>query len=633
MEENQNVNANPQKKKMGKAKKIVIAIIAILVVVVGVVAVLGFTGKLDFNFTKKSKADAGLGKVGEVFTQTVTDFESEFNDAGLTMKLLDKEINEFEVNYDMSVDVNEIEVDGMDSEDEEILDAIIDIINNVEFNVNAKSNKDKGSLKLGATINEEPVSLEVAYDGEKVGFRSEELNEKWLAVELQEILDEYSDEFELDEESMAELEELMAAFEELITDLVLTNEEVEHFKSTYVNMLADYILTLDIESEKDKIEVGDKEKNCTKTTITLDEDDIKNLLISYVEKAEDDKEGQKIVKEKINIVLDFVIENAELFETDLYDYDDYDDYYTYDYDYSPTDTYSIVEEMEDIKESLDEIFAAETFDMLKDAIEEIDLEGLEITIESYSTLTTVYATDITFEVDGNGIVVSMVFDGDKTNATIGMKSSGMSMDVAEMTLVNEKNHKSFEVKTAKDMVEYMGSEMALRGDIKIAENKYDGEFELDLGEEGNIKLSQESSVKTNTDTEYKNTTKTNVRVEIPEEVTFDITVNIDYGMKISDIDFTSIDECIDLTDDIVEGYPDEETEEELYQYILDAVPGVVNVLEAVKGFDIVEQEDLEDDIDEAIDMLESLSMEDLKEIITTEPVIEEQTGTGIVEQY
>lgn len=630
MEENQNVNANPQKKKMGKAKKIVIAIIAILVVVVGVVAVLGFTGKLDFNFTKKSKADAGLGKVGEVFTQTVTDFESEFNDAGLTMKLLDKEINEFEVNYDMSVDVNEIEVDGMDSEDEEILDAIIDIINNVEFNVNAKSNKDKGSLKLGATINEEPVSLEVAYDGEKVGFRSEELNEKWLAVELQEILDEYSDEFELDEESMAELEELMAAFEELITDLVLTNEEVEHFKSTYANMLADYILTLDIESEKDKIEVGDKEKNCTKTTITLDEDDIKNLLISYVEKAEDDKEGQKIVKEKINIVLDFVIENAELFETDLYDYDDY---YTYDYDYSPTDTYSIVEEMEDIKESLDEIFATETFDMLKDAIEEIDLEGLEITIESYSTLTTVYATDITFEVDGNGIVVSMVFDGDKTNATIGMKSSGMSMDVAEMTLVNEKNHKSFEVKTAKDIVEYMGSEMALRGDIKIAENKYDGEFELDLGEEGNIKLSQESSVKTNTDTEYKNTTKTNVRVEMPEEVTFDITVNIDYGMKISDIDFTSIDECIDLTDDIVEGYPDEETEEELYQYILDAVPGVVNVLEAVKGFDIVEQEDLEDDIDEAIDMLESLSMEDLKEIITTEPVIEEQTGTGIVEQY
>ena len=615
MEENQNVNANSPKKKMGKSKKIIIAIIAVLVVAIGVVAVLGFTGKLDFNFSKKSKADAGIGKVGEVFSQTATDLETEINNSGLRTKLLDKEISEIEYDLDMSVEINEIEVADMDSEDEEILDYVKDIFNNVKFNANIKAGEGKASGKLGMILNEEPVSLEVAYDGEKVGIRSEELNEKWITVELQEILDEYADEFELDEETMAEFEEMLAAYEKLANELMLTEEEVEHFKSTYSNMLIDYILSLDIESEKDKIKVGKKEKNCTKTTVTLDEDDIKDLLITYVEKAKDDEEGQKIVKEKIIAVLDFIIENEELFETDSY----YDDYYT-DYYYDDYEEVSIAEQAEDLKETIDEAFEAETFDTLIEAIEEIELEGFEITIESYSSVTDVYATNIIFEVDGASITIEMEFDGNTTNAVIAMDMYGESMDVAKLTLKNEKNHKSLEIKTADDAIENGAPEMSVMLDMIIAENKLETSFELDLAEEGNMKISQEMTVKTNTDTEYKNSTKTNMKLDVPDVMNFDITVNVDSSIKTSGVDFTSIDECIDLTDAIIEGNPDEETEEELYQYMLDAVPGVVNVLESVKVFEIVELVDGTESIDEAIEMLEDLTMDDLKG--TTEPSIE-----------
>ena len=620
MEENQNVNANSPKKKMGKSKKIIIAIIAVLVVAIGVVAVLGFTGKLDFNFSKKSKADAGIGKVGEVFSQTATDLETEINNSGLRTKLLDKEISEVEYDLDMSVEINEIEVADMDSEDEEILDYVKDILNNVKFNANIKAGEGKASGKLGMILNEEPVSLEVAYDGEKVGIRSEELNEKWITVELQEILDEYADEFELDEETMAEFEEMLVAYEKLANELMLTEEEVEHFKSTYSNMLIDYILSLDIKSEKDKIKVGKKEKNCTKTTVTLDEDDIKDLLITYVEKAKDDEEGQKIVKEKIIAVLDFIIENEELFETDSY-YDDYyyDDYYT-DYYYDDYEEVSIAEQAEDLKETIDEAFEAETFDTLIAAIEEIELEGFEITIESYSSVTDVYATNIIFEVDGASITIEMEFDGNTTNAVIAMDMYGESMDVAKLTLKNEKNHKSLEIKTADDAIENGAPEMSVMLDMIIAENKLETAFELDLAEEGNMKISQEMTVKTNTDTEYKNSTKTNMKLDVPDVMNFDITVNVDSSIKTSGVDFTSIDECIDLTDAIIEGNPDEETEEELYQYMLDAVPGVVNVLESVKVFEIVELVDGTESIDEAIEMLEDLTMDDLKG--TTEPSIE-----------
>ena len=617
MEENQNVNANSPKKKMGKAKKIIIAIIAVLVVAISVVAVLGFTGKLDFNFSKKSKADAGIGKVGEVFSQTATDLETEYNEAGLNVKLTDFE--EVEMNLDMSVDINEFEVDGMDSEEEEIMDAVIELVNNIDLNANVKASNEKGGLKLGATINEEPVSVEVAFDGEKVGLRSEELNEKWLTLELQEILDEYADEFELDEETMAELEELMASFEELITDLVLTNEEVEHFKSTYSNMLTDYILSLDIKSEKDKIKVGKKEKNCTKTTITLDEDDIKDLLITYVEKAKDDEEGQKIVKEKITVILDFIIENEELFETDSYYYDDY--YYDYYDDYSYTyEEPSIVEEAEELKETIDEAFNSETFDTLIEAIEEIELEGLEITIESYASVTDVYATNITFELDEESVTLEMVFDGDTTNAVMSMDMYGQSMEVVEFILKNEKNHKALEIKIAEDAVENGAPEMSAMVDMAISENKLDTSFELDLGEEGNMKISQEMNVKTNTESEYSVNTKTNIKFDIPDAMKCDMTLNVDSSIKTSGVDFTSIDECIDLTDAIIEGNPDKETEEELYQYILDAVPGVVNVLESVKGFEIVELVDGTESIDEVMEMLEDLTMEDLKG--TIEPTIE-----------
>ena len=614
----ENMGTNPQKPKMGKKKKIVIAIIALVVVAIATVVVLGFTGVIDFNFTKKSKADAGIGKVSEVFTDTANDLETELNDAGLSVKALDKEsITDVDASVDVSFDIKEIEIENLDSDETELIDDIIDLVNQVKVGAEAKVNSEgKLNVKLDAVVGEEPISVEATYDGEKIGVRSEELNEKWLTLDVEKLLAEV----ELDEDAIEELEKITEEVQTLVEKLLLTEDEVKHFKSTYSKILTEYVTSLEIESEKDTIEVGDKEKKCTKTTITLDEDDVKNLLITYIESVENDEKGQNIVKEKIKLVCDFIIENEEIFTSNYgYDYyydqvnDYYNDYYYDDYyydDYSYDYVDSPIDDVKDFAESIDEIFTEDNFEMIKDAIDDLYMGDIEVTIETYSTLTNIYATNITFEVEGEGIVLAMTFDGDTTNATVSMKASGMSMDMIDLVLVNEKNHKSLEIKAADDVVDYIGTEISGKIDCTISNNNLKTTLSLDLGDEGNVVFTQNLKVKTNTDSEYSATSSNNIKLDIPDVMKIDATVNIDIGLKTANVKIASINSGIDLTDAMMTGEPDATTTKELEQYVEDAIPEVVDILKGLKEIDII-KEYLSEDIDDAITELESVSFDEV----------------------
>ncbi len=618
MEENQNVNESqiPPKKKMGKKKKIIIAVVAILLIAVITVVVLGLTGVINFNFSDKSKADAGISKVSEVFTDAANDLETELTAAGLDIKVFDNtDVKEVEASVGVSLDIKELTIDELEDE-QELVDDVVSLLNEVEVNASAKATEDgKLNVKVGAEVAETPISAEITYDGEVVGVRSKELNEKWLAMDAQTIIDSITEEFS--EEDMAELEAMVDEFIALAEDLVLTEDEISHFKSTYSNIITDYLLSLEIKSEKDKVKVGGKEKNCTKTTITLDEDDIKDFLITCVEKVEDDEEGQKIVKEKIKLVCNFIIENEELFESvdtgydyyeDDYYYDDYyyDDY-DYDYDYYDYEEPSIAETMQEVVDNIDSIFESENFEMIKSAIEEIEMGDVEIKVETYANLTEVYATVITFEADGTGIEVEMNFDGNTTNATLSV-NAGQKMDVAHMTLVNEENHKSIEVKAADDMVDYMGTELSAKVDCTIAKNNLKTVFELDLGEEGNVSLTQDLTVKTNTESEYTATSVNTIKAEIPYALTCDLSVNVDVSYKTSDVSVSDVEDYIDLTDIYLGNAEDEALVAEMETYIEDAIPNLVTILEALNEVEII-NEYVGDDLGELISGLEDFSFD------------------------
>ena len=631
MEENQNVNENqiPPKKKMGKKKKVIIGVVAVLLVAIITVVVLALTGVINFNLSDKAKADAGISKVSEVITGTVNDLETELTEAGLDAKALSNlSPEEVEAAVNVSLDIKELTIDGLEDE-QDLVDDVVALLNDVKLNASLKGTEDgKLNVKIGGEIAEAPISAEVTYDGEVVGMRAEELNEKWIGLDAQTVIDAMSEEFS--EEDLAELEAMADEFVAFAEDFVLTEEEIEHFKSTYSKTLTEYLLFLEIKPEKDEVSVGGTNKKCTKTTITLDEDDIKDLLITYIEKVENDEKGQEIVKEKIKLLCNFIIENEELFEvSSIYDdpysyYDDYDydyDYDDYDYDYddyelelNDTDYYyespSIAETMQEVLDNVDVVFEAETIDMIKEGIEELDLGDFEVKIETYASLTEVYATKIIFDVDGAGLVVDMKFDGNRTDALVSVKA-GQKMDVLEIVLVNEKNHKSLEVKAAKDIVEYIGTEVSAKAECTIAENNLKTVLTLDMGEEGNLTFEQDLTVETNTETEYKAKTANRIKAEIPYAFTCDLTVNVDLLYKTSGVTVDKIEDYIDLTDAVMSGEePDEATIEELKTYVEDAIPNVVKILEALNEVEVI-NENVGDDLETIISELENASFEDL----------------------
>lgn len=607
MEENN--GAVEQGKKPGKLKKILIPVVAVVVVVAVVLAVLVFTGKLDFNFSKKDKALAGYDKMAEVVTGVATDLQTEVEEAGLNTKLSLNNLKEIDASLDLSVDVKKLEISELSSDNEDILQAIIDLLADTKLSINAKSNGEKLYANVGVSSGNLALSAEANYDGELIGVRSKELNEKWIAVDAGKVTDALSEEIDLDA-TKEEIEKMAQEIADVASELAFTDEEVEHFKSTYAGIPKEFLESLDVESEKATVEINDKEKNCTKATIKLDDEDVKDLLITYVETVGEDDKGIEILNkrfkaiaeyaEEIYTTMDAVSEYEDDYYDDYYDNDYYDDYYYDDYYYDDYDYEPDFSSMD-----LTELVNAETIDALVEEIEALDLEGLEISIDTYATLTKVYRTDIIVEIDGTKLVLECTFEDGTTVIDIAVKASGMSVDIATLKIVNEKNHKALEFALAKDMVAYAGTDMSLAIDCTIEENKMKTSVELDMGSEGNVAFISEITVKENTESAYTANAKTTLKAKVEEVIDCDVTVNTNTSIKTSNVSFDKVGEYVDVTDYLLTEEMSEELTTELQEYVLDAVPNVTKLLEGLKNIDFVD-EYFATEIDDLIDELESL---------------------------
>ena len=158
------------------------------------------------------------------------------------------------------------------------------------------------------------------------------------------------------------------------------------------------------------------------------------------------------------------------------------------------------------------------------------------------------------------------------------------------------------------MVEYIGSEIAVKADCTISENKLKTVVELDLGEEGNVTFTQDLNVKTNTESEYTATSVNTIKAEIPYALTCDLSVNVDVSYKTSDVSVSDVEDYIDLTDIYLGNAEDEALVAEMETYIEDAIPNLVTILEALNEVEII-NEYVGDDLGELISGLEDFSFD------------------------
>ena len=519
MNEENNNNTTVKKesvKKNGKAKKIIIAVIAVIIAIVVILGILMATGILDINLNKRSKMEAGVDQLVESITNPLEELADEAEKNGNTVKIL----NNFDGNSavaskaEVSANIEELDLNGMSSSEKKTANAVKDLVNDTTLGLDVRYNgNDQAYLNVNGKVSDVSISGEAVYDGNQAGVRSPELNEKWLTISNAD-LEDLAEENGVD---INEMKELMSTYMEqygkLIDSLNLDEKTEKEIRKRYEKVLKDYLKekSKDIESESDKVEVNGKTKSCSKLTLELDSEDIKELLIKYVETFENDEQVQEIVRNYLRNVDEMLV---------------------------------VAGESEEMVDSFDEML--EEIDYLKEEIEDdFEFDG-KVIITVYATATKTYRTDIAIEIDGSTLALETTFNKDETVTDIKVES----MKVATMTIKSDKNSVNIKVATAKSVKDYIGGEFSFEINYKTEENKNEMYVSVDAGKYGVAQINATTNINKNEDNEYDATTDLKLDMDIDEVGTIKGTVNMKTNLKTGDVSIPTIDsaQAVDGTD-------------------------------------------------------------------------------------
>lgn len=515
----ENKTTTPQKKKGGKAVKIIIAIVAVIIVIAIVVGVLIATGKLDINLSKKGKMVAGVDQLIESYTAPIDTISksAEKNDA--TIKVMDNFSKDSGIAYktEVSGKIDEVDINSLSSSEQRNVDSIIELINNATLGIEARfDGKESAYVNVNGKIDDTEISGEAVYDGEKVGLRSEELNQKWLTLSNKDIEDAM-DSSDVDMDQIKEtINTTMEQLEEVLKSANVDEKTQKEIKEKYKDVLKDYIndKAKDIQSEKAKITVDGKDKSCQKLTIDLKEKDLKKILVKYIDTFKDDEKTQKIIKDSL--------ESMAKISEDL-------------------DSSDMTSEFEDLLNSLDDV---------KNEINDADL-GVSLKLTVYATNTSIYRTDVEIKSEDTTIALATTFNKDETVTAVKVKSSGVSMDIGTITITEKDNEVSMKIETSKDLNQNIGvDELSIEITSKIEKSKSEAKIIVKAGSYGEGTITITSDVNKNEEKEYDGTTKINVDVNAPSVATIKGELNIKSNIKVSGIEIPEISstDSIDMTD-------------------------------------------------------------------------------------
>lgn len=537
-EENQtNTTINDSPKKKGKkAKVIIIVVLAVILVAAIVIGILLATGVLDFNISNKSKMVAGVEKLGESITKPLEEITNNKDGKVKILNNLSKESG-IDLSGEISADIDTLDIKTLSSSDKENLKSIIELINNSRIGIDTRyDGNEKAYMNLDLGLDDINLSGEVVYDGEQASVRSEEINSKWLTIskeDLEKMLEEENVDIEDIKENMSTI---IDQFTELTKSVEIDEKDQKEIKERYGKVLKNFIneKSKSIESEKDKVKVDGKNKNCQKLTLELKEDDIKELLKEYIKTFKNDSQIQDILRKSLDTYAN-IVNDSSIMDEDAFD------------------------------EMISEL------DNLEKEIEELEFEG-KITLTVYATNTEVYKTDITIEIEGTEVTIGTTFNETETVMAVSAKSSGVSLDIATITIKSDENNYNIKIETSSSIEEYLRQKMSVEINYKNEKNKNEIVINLNAGNygEGNITITEDMNI--NEDKECESTTTVDVDIDIPMIIEAKGKLDLKSNIKTENITIPTISssEAIDMND-----------ESKLAEYLKEAQENITKLFEKV----------------------------------------------------
>lgn len=510
-EENQTTTV----KKGGKAKKIIIAIVAIIVVLAIVFGILIATGKFDLNLSKKSKMQAGIEQLGEAFTKPLDSLAEAAEKNGTAIKITENmnKDSAIEASAEVSAKIDSLDIDSLSSSEQKDIDSVVDVINSSKLGMDVRYDGNKSAYaKINADIDSAKISGEAFYDGTQAGIRSEELNTKWITMSKSYLEDQLV-ENGLDIDDIKKI--ISTATEQM--DSVMNSVQIDEktqkeIRKRYSEVLKDFIKekSKDIKTESTKVEVDGKDKRCTKLTLKLDEDDVKDLAKEYLDTFAKDKQLKEIITTSANAYAKIMEEAGE------------------------SSTANAITSM------VDELY--NNIDDVKDEIDDLDFEST-VKLTVYATATKVYRTDIDADIDGSEISLETTFNKENSETVI----SADGTKVATLTITSKENEVNAKLEASQLII---GKE-TIELNYKVEDKKSEMKLAVNAGVNGSATIVATSEVTTNEDDEYAGTTTISLDIDIPNEITTKMTITVKSNIKIGSVSIPKVSssDSVDIEDE------------------------------------------------------------------------------------
>jgi len=417
----------------------------------------------------------------------------------------------------------------------------------MEIKLNAKYDGDESMyLRADGSIDKENISGEILYDGNQIGFRSEEFNSKWITIS-QETMNDILQESGYDDEEFKEvLDDLTEYIERIDNAVDLNDKEKEEIRKRYGDIWDSFIdeKSENAESESDTINVNGKEKKCSKLTIELDDNDLKELLKEFVDTFADDDQVKDLFTKIFDVYADMYEEMGEY------------------------ETAEIMSKMvSELYENIDEI---------KEEIDEIEFDG-SVKLVVYASSTEVYKTDVIIDIEGQKIKFEITYNQNETVIDFSMSMYGSTIDIGTITIKTDDESISFKFEISKALKSTIGD---YSFEVKYTNTNSKSELKMigKLGTYGDFDFSVTTNININEEKEYADTTKVSIDIDCPYYLTAKMSFIIKSDIKLGKVSIPSISpkDAVDITD-----------ENALEEYINEVEKNSEKLLEKFSNIDVL----------------------------------------------
>lgn len=305
-------------------KKAIIIIVSVLVILGGTFAGLFFFTDM-FDFLKSSN---------ETFISQAKKLMGMNSKEELTYEDYSSTIENFKTSKDSSFTANaniSIKMSGMNTPDENSK-KLVETLNSSTFKYSASYDADTkaSSAKIGiSSDNEDVISLSAVLKDKAVNVSSSDIYDKTLKFDLTKL------ESFLKQNNISYDQKVLKSAVGMLTgenntvspdfiyDLFYISEkDYNSLKDTYGNILEKSIDEDKYTTEKNvKVEVYGDEVKTTAYTLTLTPEDLIDILLNYVEAADEDSTLKGLVSDKYSKVRELLISTSEAYGNDEVDFD------------------------------------------------------------------------------------------------------------------------------------------------------------------------------------------------------------------------------------------------------------------------------------------------------------------------